>query len=75
MASSAAGNYRNFAFVPVAAHHDADCRVNIKARQVAMLSGKNNTLNRIIDQLFTLVKKESGHVFQKLSKPYAKHSR
>ncbi|MNP60975.1 hypothetical protein D3C76_1561080 [compost metagenome] len=63
MAGSAPGNHRHAAFIPVGAHHDADSRIAIQFDEIAMRGGNEHTFNGVINQLFAVVKEESGHSF------------
>ena len=74
MAGAATGDHRHAAFIPVAASHHADGRIDIQFDEITVRRGEKYAFNGIVDQLFAIVKEESGHNIPKKRKPYAKHS-
>ena len=72
MAGAATGDHRHAAFIPVAACHHADGRIDIQFDEITVRRGEKYAFNGIVDKLFAVVKKESGHSFPKFCLPYAK---
>ncbi len=67
-----AGDHRHAAFIPVATCHHADSRIDIELDEIRVWRRKEYAFNGIVDQLFAIVKEESGHCFPLFYEPYAK---
>ena len=63
VARAAAGDHRHAAFVPVTARDNPDSRINIEFDEIRVWRRKQYAFNGIVDQLFAIVKEESGHSF------------
>ena len=72
VAGTPTGDHRYAAFIPVTARNNSNGRINIKLDEVSVRSRNQNAFNSIVDQLFAIIKKESGHTFPKCCEPYAK---
>ncbi|MNV50722.1 hypothetical protein D3C71_1427470 [compost metagenome] len=64
--------HRHPTFIPVAACHHADGRIDIEFDQITVRRGNQYAFNGVIDQLFAVIKKESGHSFPTFCESYAK---
>ena len=74
VAGAAAGDHRHAAFIPVGTGDDADRRVDVEANEVGVRGGEDNPFDGVVDQLFAVIKKESGHNFPEISGTQGKHS-